>query len=204
MDSVGLIEQLAIILAGVTAVFVFFLLKLVSERKAIVHALTSSEDRLRALGAARAATRERDQPMRYEPTVEELIASHPDLVLTKEYEEYRLLIGLTPPWLQNKLVLDNPWPWMTRRRKVARWIDYARGSLLMATIGSGVALIGAVIAASRLLLFAAVGTFMMVLGLQILYGAAQDAGLVGTTTTEKPEPTVGGPKVIDEVAESSH
>ena len=139
-----------------------------------------------------------DRPM--PSTVEELIANDPDLVLTKEYEKYRLLVGLTPPWLaQNKSVLDDPW---TLTSRVARWIEYARGSLLMATIGSGVALIGALIATSRLLLFAAVGILMVVLGLQTLYGAAQDAGLVGTATPEKPEATDSDLKSMDKVAKS--
>jgi len=109
INELGLFQQLAMILAGVTAVFVLLLRKLVFERKAIAHALIMSEVQLHEMARHRVV----DRPM--PSTVEELIANDPDLVLTKEYEKYRLLVGLTPPWLaQNKSVLDDPWTLTSR------------------------------------------------------------------------------------------
>jgi hypothetical protein len=197
INELGLIQQLAMILAGVTVVLVILLQKLVSERKAIVHKLFKANLDLQEIAGRRS-----NRPTAYAAPVDELIANDADLALTREYQEYRALIGLTPPWLVQELALDRR-P-LTLSSRVARWIEYARGSLLMATLGSGVAFIGALIATSRLLLFAAVGILMVVLGLQILYGAAQEAGLVGTTILEKPEPTDDDLKDIDKVAKSSH
>jgi hypothetical protein len=60
------------------------------------------------------------------------------------------------------------------------WLPYARGNLLMATFGSAVALAGAMLLTTHLLLFGLIGAATTVLGLQILYAAAREAGLLET------------------------
>jgi hypothetical protein len=68
-------------------------------------------------------------------------------------------------------------------------MDYARGNLLLAMVGSVLALLGALLAASGLVLFGIVGAGVMVIGFQILYASAQDAGIFSSVktrpTTEK-------------------
>lgn len=84
------------------------------------------------------------------------------------------LTKLIPEWLAYK-VKDTQY--QSYLGGIAAWLEYARGNLLLATVGSIVALVGALLAASHLLLFGIVGASMMVVGLQILYAAAQDAGV---------------------------
>jgi hypothetical protein len=66
---------------------------------------------------------------------------------------------------------------------IITWLDYARGNLLLATVGSIVAFFGVLLAASGLLLFGVVGAAVMVVGFQIVYAAAQDAGILGGSAT---------------------
>jgi len=63
------------------------------------------------------------------------------------------------------------------------WLDYARGNLLLAMVGSILAFFGALLAASGLVLFGIVGAGVMVIGFQILYAAAQDAGIFSSVKT---------------------
>jgi hypothetical protein len=95
----------------------------------------------------------------------------------RENDAFRSLTKLLPEWLAYK-VKDTQYEFVLGG--IAAWLDYARGNLLLATIGSIVAFVGALLTASQLLLFGIVGAGIMVVGLQILYAAAQDAGVFDT------------------------
>jgi hypothetical protein len=95
----------------------------------------------------------------------------------QEKNELQSLTRLMPEWLVYK-VKDTQYESIFGG--IATWLDYARGNLLLATVGSFVAFFGASLAASQLVLFGIVGAAMMVVGLQIIYTAAQDAGVLNT------------------------
>jgi hypothetical protein len=98
----------------------------------------------------------------------------------QQITKYKFLVRSMPEWLAStvnsaryELILDG----------VATWLDYARGNLLLAMVGSIVAFLGALLAASGLVLFGVVGAGVMVVGFQILYAAVQDAGIFRSVQT---------------------
>jgi hypothetical protein len=122
-----------------------------------------------------------NQVMKRKAMVRELVNMRDPLSVPpkRQHNEFQS-IGSIPEWLVFKLnatrydfVLDG----------VITWLDYARGNLLLATVGSIVAFLGALLAASGLLLFGVVGAGVMVVGFQIMYAAAQDAGVLGSVMT---------------------
>lgn len=95
--------------------------------------------------------------------------------------EQQLIIGSIPDWIASKakntqyeLLLSD----------IVTWLDYARGNLLLATTGCLVALLGVLLIASGLALFAVVGAAVMVVGFQMMYAAAQDAGVFGASANQ--------------------
>jgi hypothetical protein len=108
-------------------------------------------------------------------------------------KDLQSLTKLIPEWLAEK-VKDTPYESVLGG--VSEWLDYARGNLLLATAGGFVALSGALLAASQLLLFGVLGAVLMVLGLQILYSAAQDAGVLGATA--KPQNSIKEQTIVGE------
>jgi hypothetical protein len=99
--------------------------------------------------------------------------------LTRQLDEAQS-IGSIPEWLAVK-VRASRYDFVLN--DIITWLDYARGNLLLATVGSIVAFFGVLLAASGLLLFGVVGAAVMVVGFQIVYAAAQDAGILGGSAT---------------------
>jgi hypothetical protein len=182
--------QLALILVITTAVLAAALVGSVHKRKALVHELDNAKADLisrveKEWRSDKPATNEEQPRVPLNPFSEQprvpahtfswalgQISNNPGLRATREFEDYMRIAGYLPPWLRE---LGPP------RKRRDNWFEYARGNILVATAGSGLALIGLLLVMTHLLLFSAIGILAVIVGIQIIYAAARDAGLFTAT-----------------------